>query len=311
MSAIVYETIDHEVRFPIKVFMASVRYSCYHLHYDYELVLVLKGQITINTRTETISLKAGDVFLFNSSIAHEILQTNEQNICLFIQISQNLFMDSSGDVGLPFFYLSSAQEGKRPKNGYAHYRMLAARIGLEFHGATRNRYRSYSLIYGLIADFFECLVYDIRQRPTGLENAEDVDLLMNIINHIYQHHNQEDVLEQTYKTFGIGEKTLYRYCKRYIDISPKKMLLNYRINVSKEMLTHTAKSIPSIASECGFNAENTFYRNFKSSTGVTPNEFRSKNFSRENNSSSNAYTTFNQYEGIQLLENIVNKESTI
>jgi hypothetical protein len=77
-------------------------------------------------------LREGDIFLLNSKMVHELQRMEQPNICLFIQLNQNLFLDTKNVSGSYFFYLNSAQKGKEPKNGFEHYKALASRIGLEY-----------------------------------------------------------------------------------------------------------------------------------------------------------------------------------
>jgi len=51
-------------------------------------------------------------------------------------------------------------------------------------------------------------------------------------------------------------------------------LNRYRIAASKELLTHTQKTIAQIAQETGFISANTYIRTFKKYEGITPGQFR-------------------------------------
>jgi two-component system response regulator YesN len=49
-----------------------------------------------------------------------------------------------------------------------------------------------------------------------------------------------------------------------------------KIDLSKEMLTHTNMRILNIALELGFNEPNYFSKVFKKSVGLTPTDYRNK-----------------------------------
>jgi len=239
---------------------------------------------------------------------HELQCTEQPNICLFIQLNQTLFLDTKNINGSYFFYLNSAQPGRRPKNGFDHYKVLAARIGLEYQKETPNMYRANSYVYTLLADFFDYLIYDIRQKSSVMNPLEDIELLMQIINYMQENFKEEAVLDNLCRAFGMGEKTLYRFMKKYIGLSPKALLMENRIHASKEMLRLSGKSVPYIAAECGFGAENTFYRVFKKEVGVTPSEYRQKDISGKSDSEIKGYLQFNMGEAVRLLKNIVKEQ---
>ena len=234
MCSYIYEAIEHGNNCPAKVFVTSIDHSSFHWHYDYELILVLKGEVLVNTSPGQILLHAGDIFLLNSKMVHELQCMEQPNICLFIQLNQNLFLDSKNVNGSYYFYLNSAQTGKKPQNGFEHYKVLAARIGLEYQKEKPNMYRANSYLYTLLADFFDYLIYDIRQKSSVMNPLEDIELLMQVINYIQDNFREEEALENLCRSFGMGEKTLYRFLKKYIGMSPKALLMENRINASKE-----------------------------------------------------------------------------
>ena len=311
MCSYIYEAIEHGNNHPVKVFMTSIDYSNFHWHYDYELILVLKGEVLINTSLGQMLLHTGDIFLLNSKMVHELQRTDQPNICLFIQLNQNLFLDTKNVNGSYFFYLNSVQKDKEPKNGFGHYKALAARIGLEYQKEAPNMYRVNSYIYALLADFFDYLIYDIRQKSSMINPLEDIELLMQVINYIQDNFKEEDVLDTLCSSYGMGEKTLYRFLKKYIGLSPKAFLMENRIQASKQMLRFSKKSAPYIATECGFRAENTFYRVFKKEVGVTPNEYRQKDISRKADSEIKGYLQFKMVEAVRLLKKYCEGEESL
>lgn len=305
MNSYIFEAIEHGRKFPINAFITSINHSSYHWHYDYELILVLKGEVLVNTRRGQVHLKTGDIFLLNSISVHELQRTEQKNICLFIQLNQSLFIDSKNTNESYFFYLDSTSKGKDPKNGFEPYKGLAAKIGLEFQKELPNMYRINSYVYALIADFYDYLLYDIHQTSNALNSVEDIELLMQIINYVQENYAVADIHKHICKVFGMSEKTMYRFLKKYIGLSPKALTKNNRINASKEMLRMTEKSVPFISSECGFSADSTFHRVFKKEVGVTPNEYRNKEVFAQSDMEIKGYLAFNHREARQLLQHMI------
>lgn len=308
MGSYIFESIEHGNKCPVKVFITSIDHSSYHWHYDYEMILVLKGELLINTSLGQTHLRTRDIFLVNSKMVHELQSLEQPNICLFIQLNQRLFLDNKNMNGIYFFYLNSTQKEKEPKNGFEYYKVLTARIGLEFQKEIPNMYRINSYVYTLLADFFDYLIYDICQKSSEKNPVEDIELLMQIINYIQDHSKDEAVQDNICKVFGMGDKTLYRFLKKYIGLSPKALIMDNRIYASKEMLRFSNKPVPYIAAECGFGAENTFYRVFKKEVGITPNEYRNKEVSVKSDLAIKGYLSFNLGEAVHLLRDIIKEK---
>lgn len=61
-------------------------------------------------------------------------------------------------------------------------------------------------------------------------------------------------------------------------VSPRRFILNIRINKAKQLLSEGQLKIAEIALQCGFSNPYHFDRTFKAQTGLTPTEYMQQNF---------------------------------
>lgn len=306
MKSYIFETIEHGKKYPAKAFVTSIEHSSFHWHYEYELILVLKGNLSINASPKPVVLEAGDIILLNSKAIHELQRTQEDNLCLFIQMNQCLFRDFKDVNKTYFFYLNSRVDELRPKVDYQSFVSLVAKIGLEFQKVDIvGYYRMKSLLYMLVADLFEYVPYEIHQKASVSKENENPILLMQIIEFIQENFYKDMVLDELYKTLGISEKTVYRFLKCNIGLSSKELVTGCKIEASKPLLKFSDKPISFIADECGFKSENTFYRVFKKEVGVTPNEYRQNGTTLEKNPDVKGYLSFNKREAAELMNKYI------
>lgn len=308
MEYCMYETIEHGEKCPVNIFITSIDVSRFHWHYDYELILVLKGSILVNTLPNPFTLQAGNVYLVNSAQVHELRKTEEDNICLFIQITQALFRARADGTQRYQFYLNSQSQTNVPSVGYAPYIRRAAEIGMLTSTPRSNAFRLQSMIYGLLADLFEYCVYDVHQSAAGKEAQEDASLLLNIIDYIRENSQEDTVLDRLYKNMGMSEKTVYRFLKDNIGLSARELLLECRLEKAKYLLRFTDKPISFVVDVSGFGGENTFYRVFKKNTGLTPLEYRKAGASTEQRSEIKGYLHFSMGEAVALLRKLCAEE---
>lgn len=295
MSSYIYEIIEHETGEP-NIFITSIGHSSYHWHYDYELILVLKGSVLLTVGAESLQLKENDVYLVNSKTIHALNRVDEDNLCLFIQLNSFLFHKGKDHSRYYHFYLNSQQPELAPQNGFASYCRLAALIGLESQKGERSnpvRIRAYT--YELIADLFDYAVYDVIQAVYDAAQENDAALLMEIIRYVHQHYQTETVAEDACKAFGMSDKTMYRFLKKQLGFSLKDMIMEKRLEQARYYLKYEDKAIGWIASECGFGSETTFYRAFRKSTGISPAEYRSRDIKLDMPQDTNVrgYLSFN------------------
>jgi len=69
---------------------------------------------------------------------------------------------------------------------------------------------------------------------------------------------------------------LARLTKRLFGLTPSQFITKSRIAAASRMLRESEKSVAEIAHACGFYDHSAFTRAFRSATGVTPTDFRSK-----------------------------------
>ena len=306
MSSYIYEAIEHDKRFPAKIFTVSIGMSSYHWHYDYELMLVLKGSVTLNIFPEFCTVEAGDIVLINSKAVHGLSKTNEDNICLFIQLKQELF-ENWQDRNQNFrYYLNSSVNKVVPKAPYSTFVKKAALIGLEYEGRNiANFYRIKGLIYALIADLFEYTHYEIREHADKSATIEESDTLLSILEYIDCNYHVDNITEELCNMIGMCERTLYRFLKLHTNQTVKELVVSLKIEKALFLLSTTDKPIGVIADECYLGNDKSFYRIFKKETGVTPKEYRQHGNKVDKNKQVQGYLPYNKSESIELLKKFI------
>jgi AraC-like DNA-binding protein len=96
-----------------------------------------------------------------------------------------------------------------------------------------------------------------------------------VFSYLAENFTENISLSQIAKTFGYNEKYLSHVLHDLTGIHFRKLVSLYRINRAKEILIQSKEmNVSEIAAMCGFNALNTFNREFKALVGMTPSEYR-------------------------------------
>lgn len=308
MSSYIFETVEFEKKYPVNAFVASIQSSSFHWHYEYELLAVLKGSITVRVSSRVLVLKKNDIILINSKSVHEIQCEQGDNLCIVLQLDPALFKNEKGETIFYRFYLNSVADELPVRGGYLHFVRRAARIvlGSLKKEEEKSYYRVCAEVYTLIADLFEYVEYDMSMQ-TG-QSDHDITLLMEIIDYIRDHVEDRDVLKHLCREIGMSSKTVYRYLKNHVGMSVKDMVDTLRVDKAKKLLNHTEKNMNCIIDECGFGSENTFYRIFRQSTGMTPREYRQKGLEQKDNGILKGYLDFEECEAETIILEILEEQ---
>ena len=118
-----------------------------------------------------------------------------------------------------------------------------------------------------------------------LENAHQVpnprtannDCARCVANYIMTHFEQPITVEELADFAAVSHSSLYRSFKRRFQMSPKRFLLEYRIERACVLLTESSYSIQEISNSVGFEDPFYFSRAFKAIKGVSPRQYAAQN----------------------------------
>lgn len=89
-----YEIVPHSKLRYINVFVIEINYRNFHMHSDFELIIVLDGNGSIKLKNDNLVLKAGDAVLINPNEVHEINSSDNNDLKLIIiQFSRHFCHD--------------------------------------------------------------------------------------------------------------------------------------------------------------------------------------------------------------------------
>lgn len=304
-----YEFVQYNQGYDAKIFITTIEHSNFHWHYEYEFIFVMKGSVKVNTIPEPVTLQEGELILLNGTMLHEVQKTEEDNMVLFVQISPILFQLEANEKRNIYFYLNSKDADTEPEGGITNFARKIAALGYSAEKEKKDknsRFRTKALLYDLVADCFEKLIFDIRQKADGNKEGEHQNKrLVSLIQYIEKNFKDEYVLEDMKAVYGLSEKSIHRQLKMGIGLSAKELVTECRVKEARKMLKYTDKSISMIADVVGFNSDKTFYRIFKKQLGITPKEYRTAGDVFNANDEIKGYLGINWKESTRLLEKFI------
>lgn len=106
--------------------------------------------------------------------------------------------------------------------------------------------------------------------------SELIDIPALVISYIKFNFNKKFTLKEMAQELNFHPNYITRVMKEKLSTTPMDYLINYRINYSKYLITHSHFSIKKVAIDSGFTSPAYFTKTFKSRTGMLPTEYRLK-----------------------------------
>ncbi|WJH32808.1 helix-turn-helix domain-containing protein [Paenibacillus sp. CC-CFT747] len=159
--------------------------------------------------------------------------------------------------------------------GVAHEELVPA----ESMSETLEQYESLEQIREFAARILSGYIEGIRLKRNSREKSESVD---KIIKYIQSHYRHSDLsLNYLSDHFRVSVSHLSKMFKEYTGSNFIDYLMEIRIEKAKELLAGSQEKIRDIAEAVGYTNVNSFTRIFKKITGLTPSEFREREWAKK------------------------------
>lgn len=111
-------------------------------------------------------------------------------------------------------------------------------------------------------------------RSTLLSTTKTNHIANQLICYLQEHYQEDLTSDQIAAEFNYHSYHINRIMRNATGTTVHKYLINYRISVSKNLLSNTTMSIEEIAAEVGFKNTPYFSNSFKKAVGCSPSYYR-------------------------------------
>ncbi len=256
--------------------------------YDYEAIFVLDGELHILEPNNEYVLYANDFHIMPPHIKHK-RYIPDGKFCQYYNAHFDMFYEEDNDFSVQDVYIRPCELKieevnvieellKSRKNDVEVPRKVnipdAVRVTQLFEQLKRV-YQEKALCWQLETKGLMLCI--LREFFTHL-NATLVDneFLESAISRFVVftgEHSGSDISGLT-ADFGFSKEYFRKIFKRKLNISPKKYVINARIESAKRLLGTTRKNVREIAAEMGYDNPYYFSRLFKKYVGLSPKHYR-------------------------------------
>ena len=227
-----------------------------HFHKNFEVLCVLRGELSININDGVTVLHEGEYAMILSNQIHSFFADSDTMVWVAV---------FSEDFVPEFAAYVKEKQGRNQKFLPCEEVAELVREQLILGGASDMMRRS--CLYAICDQF--CAATELEAR----KNKND-QLICRILDYVEAHYMEPISLSGVAEAFGYEYHYLSRLLNRHYNIRFKNILNEYRVEAAAEQLEKGRSSITEIAMACGFQSIRSFNEVFYAMKGCTPREYR-------------------------------------
>ena len=253
-----------------------------HHHTSFEIAFFRRGKGTYMVADRAYDIEAGDIFLFSTDEVHFISAIDEEIEALVLHI-EPCFIWSPGDSIFDYSFLKVFFDRDRHVgNRITAHTPLAKKLALlleDIDTECEEAKKNYELMVKI--KLLTVLVTLLRELPEGAHeepsprvSASGFSLVQSVLSYIHEHYTENITLDALALHSGVSRNYLSGAFRRLNGMTVWNYILIKRIDLAKNYLSKTDRSMLEIAADCGFNSTANFNKAFKKYTSQTPSQYR-------------------------------------
>lgn len=278
-----HDMSDLPIRFYRDELAALPHYAgAMHWHPYFEIATAENGSLDYQVGQDHIILEAGDSIFVNSNMLHGIRQLSGTmpDPMPNIVFSGSVVAPESSTIyqkyihpivicdSLPFIVFRHDDLKCREVNQFINdtYRIMHDKPDCHELIIQRNISHIFEYIFRNLDDF-------PRSKASRIQLNAQIRI-QKMLSYIHEHYTEEITLGDIATAANVSRSEAGRCFHSYIGYSPIEVLIEYRLQKARRLLSETTLTLQEISFMCGFHSENYFSRQFRKVYGYSPSEER-------------------------------------
>ena len=255
-----------------------------HKHEYIEIVYVLEGSFIQEINGREIEMNKGDLCILDKNVVHSSLPLRDSdvviNIILTPEFFDGIFMHLlSDDNYISNFIINSLYSKSKAQNFLIHQikddsviKIILENLLLEYYST---EIKSSAAINGYLLILFTELSREIAYSTGELVKDEQHRVKERILTYIRNRYKDTNLNEMA-EYFHFHPSYLSSLVKKEFGKNIKDLLTDVRMLEASKLLKSTDMTIENIVLEVGYTNHSYFYKIFKKTYGMTPNQYKIK-----------------------------------
>lgn len=245
----------------------------WHLHPEYELVYVEKGQGYMHIGNHRSRYENGILILLGPNLPH----TNFGN-----RMEGNLEIVAQFDLrtmGINLLHMPEMRSTQalleQAKHGLIFPSVIQKEIGKQLKGMfDLDSFQRMIQLLDILNTLSQCAQYEILNTGSLIVKEIDYGRINTVYRYVNDHHKEIIDLSLIASQVNLTVPAFCRFFKKTTGKTFNQFLTEFRVSLACQLLAEKSKSILEISLACGFRDISNFNRQFKKLTHSTPSDYR-------------------------------------
>ena len=228
-----------------------------HLHDDFEVVYIIKGNVNLTVNGKLSELHEKDFAMILPNQIHSYITPEGTSLAWIGVFSKDYVKDFANETKGKEGAFSRFQCDDIVINFVSKYMIYAE------HPTVNELSACLTIL---------CAIYQRDNKFTKIKMIRE-NLLYNILHYISLHYTEDISLQNIADELHVNMNYLSRFFHKNIAMNFSTFINHYRVSHAEHMLAQNIE-MADVAYGCGFRSIRTFNRAFKSITGYTPSAYK-------------------------------------
>lgn len=271
-----YEIVEHPHLEYLNLFLVKLIHRRLHLHREFEICMVLEGEVTVYTTGKTAVLKKEDVILLNPRQVHAFHSMTENALLLSIQVMPGAFEKICQGIRYTEFDTLCLSEPECQGETLDHLRELFYRLGIAYYEKQPNyEFFCMAYIYEIFGQIFRIYPWHILTERQKMNVYQQGKRMERILEYVDRNYTDKLLLTEIAEQEKLSVAYLSHFFKDTMGMTFQQYVNFLRFEKARKMIENTTVSISEISILCGFSDYRYLNKIYKEQLGYLPSEYRS------------------------------------
>ena len=302
-----YEIVKHPRIKHLNPFLVNLTYRNSHLHNDFELCLLLEGELTVHSKKECHHLTKHSIILFNPIQPHELNASKKNALILSLQVSPKFCEYYFPSLTNVFFEKSNLME-ILPYEDLQYLSSLFIQLAYDYFDKKFGyELMNLSLLNRLFYELLQRVPYRLLGEEERSQNIQRLHRVNRIVNFIEENYTEKLLLSTIAERENLSLTYMSHFFKENLNTTFQEYLNQIRFEKAKRLIVQSNMKMIDICLECGFSDTRYLNNIFLKHFGCSPKQFRESKLQLESDTHNPILMSNQQFYSDQESLEILNK----